>query len=204
VVQNLIQINKKLDERKMEKQSKSESVLVMVMGLPGSGKSFFAKALAKEIGAEYLGSDELRKELGLMGHYSLDNKLVVYQEMFLRAKELHKSGKSAVLDGTFFLQQVRDLFIFLARSLSWKMSIIQISADEDLITKRLSKPREDSEADLGVYQKIKSEFEPIQEKHLSLPSLDGNLVENLEKALEFIQADHGKTRSQAVDGQWKV
>lgn len=184
----------------MEEQSKTASVLVMVMGLPGSGKSFFAKALAKEIRAEYLGSDELRKELGLMGKYSLDNKLTVYQEMFIRAKEIHKSGKSVVLDGTFFLQQVRDLVIFLAKSLSWKMYIIQIMAEEELITQRLSKPREDSEADYGVYQKIKSEFEPIQEKHLSLPSIDGNLEENLEKALEFIKADHGKRRSQAVDG----
>lgn len=188
----------------MEHESKSESVLVLVMGLPGSGKSFFAKALAKEIGANYLGSDELRKELGLMGQYSLDNKLAVYQEMFHRAKDIHKSGKSVVIDGTFFLQQVRDLFIFLARSLSWKIYIIEIIADEDLITQRLSKPREDSEADLGVYQKIKSEFEPILDKHLSLPSIDGNLKENLEKALKFIQADHAKTRSQTVDSQWKV
>jgi predicted kinase len=185
----------------MEKQSKTDPVLVMVMGLPGSGKSFFAKALAREMGAEYLGSDELRKELGLMGKYSLDNKLTVYGEMFKRAKGIHKAGKSVVLDGTFFLQQVRDLVIYLTNSLSWKMSIIHILADEELITKRLSLPRQDSEADLGVYQKIKSEFEPIQEKHLALPSVDGNLNENLEKALKFINGDHGKRRSQAVDGQ---
>lgn len=180
----------------MENILKSESVLVMVMGLPGSGKSFFAKALAKEIGATYLGSDELRKELGMMGNYSLDNKLTIYEEMFKRAKEIHKSGKSVVLDGTFFLQQVRDLVTFLTKSLSWKMSIIRIMADEELITKRLSKKREDSEADIEVYKKIKSEFEPILEEHLSIQSSDNNLKECLEKALQFIKSDHEKARSQ--------
>lgn len=188
----------------MENQSKTESVLVMVMGLPGSGKSFFAKALAKEIGAQYLGSDELRKELGLMGNYSLDNKLAVYQEMFLRAKKIHNSGRSVVLDGTFFLQQVRDLVIFLAKSLSWRLAIIHIQAEEELITKRLSKPREDSEADLDVYQKIKSEFEPIIEKHLLIQSKDGFIEESVEKAINFIYPSHEKRRSPAVDGQWKV
>jgi predicted kinase len=188
----------------MENQSKTESVLVMVMGLPGSGKSFFAKALAKEIGAQYLGSDELRKELGLMGNYSLDNKLTVYQEMFTRAKEIHKSGKSVVLDGTFFLQQVRDLVIFLAKSLSWRLTIIHIQAEEELITKRLSKPREDSEADMEVYQRIKSEFEPILEKHLLIQSIDGFIEESVEKAINFIYPSHEKRRSPAFDGQRKV
>lgn len=175
----------------MDKLSKLESVLVVVMGLPGSGKSYFAKNLAKEIGAEYLGSDDLRKELGLMGQYSMHNKMAVYEEMFRRAKKIHASGKSLVLDGTFFLQQVRDEVIFLAKSLSWKLFLIHVTASEGLIAKRLSKPREDSEADLEVYHKIKSEFEPILEKHLSLRSSNLNLSENLGKAIKFIHSDHG-------------
>jgi predicted kinase len=178
----------------------SKSLLVIVMGLPGSGKSFFAKNLAKEIGAEYLGSDELRKELGLMGNYQLGIKLSVYEEMFNRAKKIQKSRKSLVLDGTFYLQQVRDLFHFLANTLSWQLFIIHVTASEELIAKRLSKPREDSEADLEVYQKIKSEFEPILEDHLIIESTDTNLEESLKKAVKFIKSRHGKARSQGIDG----
>lgn len=174
----------------MKKHSKVKSVIVMVMGLPGSGKSYFAKRLAKEIDALYLGSDEIRKEIGLMGSYHLENKLSVYEEMLKRAKRINKSGRSLVLDGTFYLQQVRGPFIFLAKSLSWKLSIIHIKADEALISKRLSKPREDSEADLKVYQKIKSEFEPIREPYLLIQSKDGSLQENVEKALKYIHSDH--------------
>lgn len=188
----------------MENQSKTDSVLVMVMGLPGSGKSYFAKRLAKEIDAVYLGSDELRKEMGLMGLYRLENKLTVYEEMFRRAKLIHKTGKNVVLDGTFFLQQVRDLVIFLAKSLSWRLTIIHIQAEEELITKRLSKSREDSEADLEVYQKIKSEFEPIIEKHLLIQSIDGFIEESVEKAINFIYPSHEERRSPAVDGQRQV
>jgi predicted kinase len=174
----------------MEKHSKVESIIVMVMGLPGSGKSYFAKGLAKELGAEYLGSDEIRKEMRLMGSYQIDKKLSVYEEMLNRSKEIKKSGKSLVLDGTFYLQKIRDPFIFLAKSLSWKLSIIHVKADEALISKRLSKPREDSEADLEVYQKIKSEFEPIQEAHLLIQSIDGSLQKRLDKAVEYIYSNH--------------
>jgi len=162
----------------------------MVLGLPGSGKSYFAKKLAKKIGAVYLGSDELRKEMGLMGRYHLDNKLSVYEEMFNRAKEINKSGRGLVLDGTFYLQHVRDPFILLAKSIACKLSIIHIIADEALISKRLSKPREDSEADLKVYQKVKSEFEPIREPHLLIQSTDGALQERLDKAVKYIHSDH--------------
>lgn len=190
--------------KNMNEPKRVESVLVMVMGLPGSGKSYFAKRLAKEIDAVYLGSDELRKEMGLMGLYRLENKLTVYEEMFRRAKLIHKTGKNVVLDGTFFLQQVRDLVIFLAKSLSWRLAIIHIQAEEELITKRLSKPREDSEADIEVYQKIKSEFEPIIEKHLLIQSIDGFIEESVEKAINFIYPSQEKRRSLAIDGQRKV
>lgn len=160
------------------------------MGLPGSGKSYFAKALAKEIGADYLGSDRTRKEIGLMGKYQLNNKMSVYEEMLSRAKEIHKSGNSLVLDGTFYKQKIRDSFISFAQSLSWKLYIIHVIADEELILKRLSKPRQESEADIIVYQKIKSEFEPIQEAHLQIQSTDGSLKERLEKAVKYIYSNH--------------
>lgn len=174
----------------MKKPAKVKSVLVIVMGLPGSGKSYFAKGLAKEIGAAYIGSDEVRKEIGLMGNYQLEKKLSVYDEMLSRAREIHKTGRSLVLDGTFYLEQVRESFIFMAKSLSWQLSIIQIQAEEDLISKRLSKPREDSEADIEVYQKIKSKFEPIKEPHLLIQSSDGAIQESLEKAVKYIHSDH--------------
>ncbi|MDG1277115.1 MAG: AAA family ATPase [Algoriphagus sp.] len=187
---NVFDYPQSLDCVIMKKHSKVNSVLVMVMGLPGSGKSYFAKGLAKEIGAEYLGSDEIRKEIGLMGSYQMDNKLSVYEEMLSRAKEIHKSGRSLVLDGTFYLQKIRDPFISFAKSLSWKLLIIHIKADEELISKRLSKPREDSEADMEVYQKIKSEFEPIREAHLLIQSTDSALQESVEKAVKYIHSDH--------------
>jgi len=186
----VVDSSQSLDCTIMKKHPNVKSVLVFVMGLPGSGKSYFAKGLAKKIGAVYLGSDEIRKEIGLMGSYHYDNKLSVYQDMFKRAKEINKSGRSLILDGTFYLQQVRDPFIFFAKSLSWKLSIIHIKAEETLILKRLSKPRADSEADLKVYQKIKSEFEPIREPHLLIQSSDGSLQESVEKAVRYIHSDH--------------
>lgn len=162
-------------------------MLIIVMGLPGSGKSYFAKRLAKEIGADYVGSDELRRKMGLLGKYKMENRISVYNEMIKTAKEYLSKGDSVVLDGTFYLQFMRDMAISMAQSLSSKVFIIMVAADDALIGKRLSMPREDSEADLAVHYQIKGEFDPLLEPHLLIHSTNHNLEENLEKAMDFLE-----------------
>lgn len=162
-------------------------MLIIVMGLPGSGKSYFARRLAKEIGADYVGSDELRKKMGLLGKYKMENRVSVYNEMIKIAKELLSKGVAVVLDGTFYLQFMRDMATSMAQSLSSKFFVIMVEADDALIGKRLSMPREDSEADLAVHYLIKGEFDPLLEPHLLIHSTNDNLEENLEKAMDFLE-----------------
>jgi predicted kinase len=66
--------------------------------------------LARELSAEHLSSDVLRKELfgsatqeqGIdRGRYQPEARERVYQEMFRRAGELHQQRVSVVLDATF-------------------------------------------------------------------------------------------------------
>ena len=44
-------------------------MLIAVMGLPGSGKSYFAHKLAGKLKAIYIGSDQVREKLDLLGEY---------------------------------------------------------------------------------------------------------------------------------------
>ena len=57
-------------------------MLIIICGLPGTGKTFIAKKLAPKINAEHLSTDRIRKELFPEPTYSEDEKNKVYVEMF--------------------------------------------------------------------------------------------------------------------------
>jgi predicted kinase len=162
-------------------------MLIMVAGLPGSGKSFFAKRFAEELGAEYISSDALRNEMGLRGKYLPENKTHVYMEMTKRAKELIEKNKSVVLDATFFQKRFREFIYSVAAVSRAPLHLILVQADENIIQQRLSVPRKDSEADHSVYLKIKDQFEPIERSFLLLESNNENIEEILIKARQYIQ-----------------
>lgn len=60
-------------------------MVVIVIGLPGSGKSFFASQLAQLINADYINSDQVRKTMMPPGHYSQQEKHSVYSQMLTQA-----------------------------------------------------------------------------------------------------------------------
>ena len=161
-------------------------MLIMVMGLPGSGKSFFAKRFAEELGAEYISSDALRIEMGLRGKYLPEGKTVIYLKMAEKAKDLIKINKDVVLDATFFQKKYRELTYSIAEANRVPLYLILVQADESIIQQRLSVPRKDSEADHSVYLKIKDQFEPIEKSFLLLESNNDNLEEILQKARKYI------------------
>jgi predicted kinase len=65
-------------------------MIVIVFGLPGSGKSFFASRLAKMINADYINSDMIRKEMFASSTYSEKEKAAVYNVMIEKTKVLGK------------------------------------------------------------------------------------------------------------------
>jgi predicted kinase len=76
-------------------------MIVIVFGLPGSGKSYFASRLAKAINARYVNSDKVRKENFEKRIYSDQEKKAVYDKMLEQMKESVKQKKNLVLDATF-------------------------------------------------------------------------------------------------------
>lgn len=156
------------------------------MGLPGSGKSFFAKKFAAELKAEYISSDVLRNEMGLRGKYLPENKTDVYWNMAEQARAWNNKNKSLVLDATFFQKKYRELIYSIAETYRIPLHLILVQANENIIQKRLSMPRKESDADHSVYLKIKDQFEPIEKPFLLLNSTNENLEEMLIKAHQYI------------------
>lgn len=84
--------------------------MIMLAGLPASGKSCKAQKLAKEYNAEILNSDDLRIEMfGDINHQ--DNNHELFNELHRRIKECLRSGKSAIYDATNINYKRRMAFL---------------------------------------------------------------------------------------------
>jgi Predicted kinase len=162
-------------------------MVVLVMGLPGSGKSFFASKLAKAIHAEYISSDRFRKNLFAKKTYSVKEKERVYDEMLLHMLHFLKQNKSVVLDATFYKNGIREKFRKEVAK-SGGMVFIEVIAPESLIKERLRQRREDSEADFEIYKMIYAAWEPFEEKHLVLHSSNENIEHMLQKAINYLHS----------------
>jgi predicted kinase len=161
--------------------------LILICGLPGSGKSFFANHLSQRIHVNHFNSDILRKELfPEIRTYSETEKKIVYDALIAQTKLYLKKGQSVIIDATFYKKSLRTAFYEIAIQLKAGLKIIYIYAEESLIKVRTSKERIDSEANYSVYLKMKDAFEPIEQNHLSLQSSDNNLDILLTEAISFL------------------
>nr|MBI1231706.1 AAA family ATPase [Cytophagales bacterium] len=164
--------------------------LILIMGLPGSGKSFFGKRLADSIGATYFNSDKERNRLGKRGNYALSDKRLIYEVLLELAKDELEANKDVIVDATFQLQSLRELFFQLAKREGATCYCFYIHAAELLVRERLSRPRIESEADFQVYLKLKEEFDPFHCDVHQLESRADNIAEMLESAQKTLK--HGK------------
>ncbi len=169
-------------------------MIVIVFGLPGSGKSYFASRLAGMLNAQYINSDRIRKEMLKERTYTIKEKLSVYNEMLSRFIEVDRQNKNVVLDATFYKNEIRRNFVNKAGG-NKSIRFIEVIADESLIRERLKKAREDSEADFEIYKNIKEEWDPMDEPHLVLKSTNENIDEMLYKTTDYLNLKHDPGRN---------
>ena len=158
----------------------------MVFGLPGSGKSYFASRLAETLGADYVNSDRVRKEMFPKRTYSEKEKYVVYEAMLQKMEKAIGQAKPLVLDATFHRNAMRQLFVEKAND---QLVFIEVKADDQIIKERLKKSRPFSEADYEVHKAIRREWEPLKRPHLILQSTNDNIDALLKRALQFLAYD---------------
>lgn len=161
-------------------------MVIIVFGLPGSGKSYFASRLAMQLEAEYVNSDKLRMEMIADRTYTEAEKNKVYEVMLKAMTDAVEARKPIVLDATFYKQSIRKRFEHKARHLGEKIIYIEVTAPENIIEDRLKIPRTYSEADFDVYLQIRKIAEPLKKDHLILVSSNNNIVSMLHEAIQYI------------------
>lgn len=170
--------------------TKRDPQLIVVFGLPFSGKSTFARELADAIDGRVINSDIIRDDFLLRGNYGDKAKEKVYAEMLKIAVGLIENGDSVVLDGTYYKESLRRKVVNKARELHLIAHFIEVKADEEVIRDRIGAKRKEPEADYDVYLNIRAQFEPLCSCHLIVHSDCQTSDEMLTKALLFIGIYH--------------
>lgn len=158
-------------------------MIVIVFGLPGSGKSFFASRLAKQLNAAYINSDQERIKLFKHRQYSEEERIAVYDQLYNKTKEAFANNSNLVIDGTFFRQDLRQPYL---DGMYESVIFIEIITNKSTAMKRLSRLRPFSEADYDVYKMFKKKWEPMQQDHLILQSNDDNIGEMINLAMVYL------------------
>ena len=153
-------------------QPQVEPPLILVSGLPGTGKSFFCRKLAERLSFFILASDTLRKILYPSSQYKeIENKRL-FSACHVLIEELLRKGIPVIFDATNLLEHHREYLYRAAERTESKLILVWVEAPTELVRKRLlarekaAMPQDDSEAGWEVYNKMKPRKERISRNHL--------------------------------------
>ncbi len=161
-------------------------VLAVIFGLPGTGKTTMARILSDALKARHLNTDMVRATLGMRDRYKEEDKAVVYGNLLEQAEAHLMNGEDLVVDGTFSREAYRDSMRQIALRTGAILKWIRTMASEEAVRTRVSKDRPYSQADFEVYEKIRDEFESLEETDLEVWTDRQSQGESLEQMLQFL------------------
>lgn len=183
-------------------EPRQKPCLVLVAGLPGTGKSTLARGLAERAGLSIVRSDVVRKELaGLAGQaptppsvreglYTPEATERTYVECLHQAERLLFEGKRVLVDATF--REERQRQAFLDATVRWGVPglLLLCQAEPETVRRRLAQRQLDaSDADWSVYRRLAESWEAIGTTGQGVfreVSTDGSPEQALSRALEVL------------------
>ena len=146
--------------------------LVILCGLPGTGKSHFARELTRRAPFLWLSSDRTRKLLVATPSYSRREHRRVFSAMHVLTRGYLRDGYSLVFDATNLNENVRQPLYESAKEVGVEPLIIRFTAPSELVRRRLTDRAEgvgeasQSDATWDVYSRMAVADQPVPRPHL--------------------------------------
>lgn len=173
--------------------------LVLVGGLPGTGKSVLSSGLAGAAGLTWLRADAIRKELAGLDPLASGRSEVragiytpawndrTYGECLERAKSLLYAGRRVLVDASFKEERRRLAFVDAARDWGVPAFFLECRSSPELVRGRLeARVGDPSDADWGIYEHVRRTWEPLGPRtgvlHAAIDT-SGTREQSLEQAL---------------------
>lgn len=168
-------------------------IVVMLCGLPASGKSTLATSLCQQLGLVHLESDFLRRKLFAKPTHTAEESVRLFIALYERAQELLEQGYSLLFDSTNLIESHRQITYEMAYKTEAKLFIFHlicpVSEAKRRLRSRVIREGQNANADWQVYQKLAKQVEPIVPRHYVLDTSSAGV---LERVLQIIikETDH--------------
>jgi DegV family protein with EDD domain len=165
----------------------TQPALVLVSGLPGSGKSHLSRELAKRYPLVHLNTDALRRALFPHPTHGAAESARLFSAVHAVVDRLLSRGAGVILDATNLKAAHRRPLYDIAERAEAVLVIVHTEAPPEVARHRLEsrakgQDTEDaSEATVTVYNRMRREAEPIERQHIRVDT-----SQQLEPALQEI------------------
>ena len=145
--------------------------LLVLVGLPGSGKSYFARRVVERAPFLVVETDRLRKALTGRPRYTRGENRRLFAACHLLVEQFLGCGFPVLFDATNLTHRSRQPLYRIAESLGVPLAVVEVTAPKETVRRRLS-AREagldtESNSDAGwlVYCRMVPAWEPISREH---------------------------------------
>ncbi|MCS7251255.1 MAG: ATP-binding protein [Anaerolineae bacterium] len=148
--------------------------LILMVGLPGTGKSTLSRRLAALLPAPVVESDRVRRIMFKWPRHTLNESRRIHQVCRTLIEQLLRQGSSVIFDATNLIEAHRALIYQIADRLHIPLVILFVTAPAEVVRDRLERRRyrhshEDaSEATWPVYERMQRSMEPIGRPYLEV------------------------------------
>ncbi len=152
-------------------EAEAQPAVIIISGLPGTGKSYFCRRLAEHLPHVILESDVLRKKLFPDPTYSAKESAYLFRAIHCLMENFLQKGIPIILDATNLTRKHRERLYSIAERCRARVIIVQMKAPPEVVQKRLSRRANgthniyNSSADWSVYKKMKPTVDIIDRRH---------------------------------------